>query len=219
MFEQFFSPSLANSHIVQISPSPFGVLAFSVWASLFYRAARATHRFLSNAAPLAVPISSPKTLLLFYFLFQETDILAPHIHLSLNKCFDYIQVRAQQKLLGLNWRIRYQFQTICSNIVWNHSFTHPYRFDYFTCFINLYLFNHLFNLFNHWFKWKDYMKMFSAGSYRHSDMEPEFLLDYLLRSFMGLHDPLYSLQDASGNSIIQQFFTIEHDIFFKTLFK
>lgn len=37
----------------------------------------------------------------FIFLFQETDILTPHIHLSLNKCFDYIQVRAQQKLLGL----------------------------------------------------------------------------------------------------------------------
>jgi hypothetical protein len=36
----------------------------------------------------------------FIFLFQETDILAPHIHLSLNKCFDYIQARAQQKLLG-----------------------------------------------------------------------------------------------------------------------
>lgn len=43
----------------------------------------------------------------FIFLFQETDILAPHIHLSLNKCFDYIQARAQQKLLGLSWSIRY----------------------------------------------------------------------------------------------------------------
>ena len=38
----------------------------------------------------------------FAFPFQETDILGPHIHLSLNKCSDYIQARAQQKLLGLN---------------------------------------------------------------------------------------------------------------------
>lgn len=72
-------------------------------------------------------------------------------------------------------------------------FIHPYRFDYFTCFINLYLFNHLFNLFNHWFKWKDYMKISSVGSDRHLDREPDvpFRLFIVLFFFlMGLHEPL-----------------------------
>lgn len=60
---------------------------------------------------------------------------------------------------------------------------HPYRFDYFTCFINLYLFNHLFNLFNHWFKWKDYTKVPSVGSYRHLTGGLAFLSGYLLPCF------------------------------------
>lgn len=42
------------------------------------------------------------------------------------------------------------------------------------------------------------MKMFSVGSYRHSDVELKFLLHYLLRSFMALHDPLYSLRMLQG---------------------